>query len=95
MSHGIQEANASEPSRGYFIPATLMNKLIASIFGVIIAVGAYMIIWAVNDAAWKGIQEQRLIAIEKDLDKLPPVWLQDDVRTLQEDLREHLNNHEP
>ena len=93
MTYGIQESEQSGDGRGYFVPASLMNKLIASIFGAIIAVGAYMIIWAVNDAAWKGIQEQRLIAIEKDLDKLPPIWLQDDVRTLQKDVRDHLNDH--
>ena len=37
----------------YTVPAPLVHKLIIAIFTSLIAIGGYMAIWAVNDAAFK------------------------------------------
>ena len=41
----------------YVVPATLVHRLIVAIFSSLAMIGAYMIIWAVNDVQWKAKQE--------------------------------------
>lgn len=54
----------------YRIPAPLVNWLITGIVGSIVAIGAYMVGWAVNDAAWKSVAMQRIEAIERNIAKM-------------------------
>lgn len=58
-AHGMEESQ-KHGQRGYYLPAPLVNKLIAVIFGAILAIGGYMITWAVNDASYRSEQEARM-----------------------------------
>ena len=51
----------------YQLPARLVHNLIRSIFGSILVIGGYMIIWAINDAAWKAALDVRIGQIEETL----------------------------
>lgn len=48
----------------YAIPAELMHMLIYSILGALAAVGAYMVVWAINDTRFKTGVLARLTALE-------------------------------
>jgi hypothetical protein len=49
----------------YAVPSPLVHRALASIIGGICVIGGYMIIWAVNDAAFKARIEERLMQIER------------------------------
>ena len=49
----------------YQISSSLVNRLIAAIIIAIISIGGYMIVWAINDAQWKGRLEERWMTMEK------------------------------
>jgi len=52
-------------SESYQISSSLVHKLIAAIISAIVLIGSYMIVWAINDANWKGRLEERWIDIER------------------------------
>jgi hypothetical protein len=54
----------------YRIPAPVVHWLITGIAGSIIAIGAYMVAWAVNDAAWKASLLNRIETIERHITKI-------------------------
>ena len=88
---------------GYFVPASLVNKLIIAIFGSLVAVGGYMIVWAINDARWKAGQdanisglrdeignlEQDIEDIDERFDEYPPFWLTQQVEKNSEEIQRH------
>ena len=54
----------------YQIEKGLVHKLILSIIGSILGVGAYMVVWGINDAAFKAKVMEYMIkvdVIEKEL----------------------------
>lgn len=80
---------------GYFLPASLVNKIILSIVGSIIAIGMYMIGWAYNDVQWKTEQEQKfdrvedkILSLDAKVVQLPPPWLTAEVALHREQIRE-------
>ena len=54
----------------YIISTRLVHWLITTIFTSIIAVGAYMVVWAINDATYKATVLARLTANELITDKI-------------------------
>jgi uncharacterized membrane protein len=50
----------NQAERGYWIPAALVSKLIIAIITAIIAIGGYMVIWALNDAQWKATWQRQI-----------------------------------
>ena len=52
----------------YEIPVGLLNDLIMAIIGAILAIGAYMIIWAIADAKHKTAVIGRLKHLEELID---------------------------
>ena len=57
---------------GYLIPAPLVNKAILSIIGGIVLIAGYMVVWAINDAAFKATvlgAIERIPVIERNLDR--------------------------
>lgn len=66
---GIQETSEAK-QRGYFMPASLVNRLILAIVGAILAIGGYMVLWAMSDVAWKSTQELKINEIAKDMGAL-------------------------
>ena len=57
----------AKEDRNYVISAPLVHKLIMSIIGGIVAIGAYMVIWALNDTEWKATITTRLEALREDV----------------------------
>jgi fructose-specific phosphotransferase system component IIB len=37
----------------YQIPAPLVHRLIVAVISGILAIGGYMVVWAINDSAWR------------------------------------------
>ena len=86
-------------SSNYVVPTTLVHWAITSIIGGILAIGAYMVVWAINDAAWKSALEGKLVAIELRISEVKQVigvvptntekihTLEDRVRTIEEQHR--------
>lgn len=65
-----------ESEAGYFIPAKLVNGLIVAIFGSLLTISGYMVVWGLNDAAFKarvltelGYLKARVIEIGEDQDQ--------------------------
>jgi hypothetical protein len=56
--------------RTYKLPSTLVHRAIGSIIGSICLIGGYMVIWAVNDSAFKARIEERLIQIERRMARI-------------------------
>lgn len=50
MTEPVQKDTRND---GYLIPAPLVNKAILSIIGGIVLIAGYMVVWAINDAAFK------------------------------------------
>jgi hypothetical protein len=55
--------DAREPS-SYLLPSTLVHTIIGSILTSILAIGGYMVAWALNDRAWKAAQDEHVRSIE-------------------------------
>ena len=98
---GIEEEPISvqHKKNGYFLPASLVNKIMVSIVGSIFVVGAYMIGWAYNDVQWKTEQEQKFDRLEDQLRNtdskislLPPAWLTGEVSLHRQQIRELQND---
>ena len=98
---GLEE----EPDKdGYFVPASLVNKLILGIFASLLSLAGYMVLWAMNDAEWKAHQEgttdvlqQQITHIESDInsinekfDDYPPGWLTQQVGDNEKELQRHI-----
>ena len=84
--------------RMYEIPVSLLNDLILTIIGAILAIGAYMIIWAIHDAKHKVLVLTRLGMLE-DLIKLHDTYRAEHdryaqrVETLSARLNDHIERH--
>lgn len=69
MTEPVQKDTRND---GYLIPAPLVNKAIMSIIGGIVLIAGYMVVWAINDAAFKvkvlGAIE-RIPVVEQSLDQ--------------------------
>lgn len=52
------------------MPATLVEAVIYAILAALIAVGGYMVVWAIVDSRWKGRTEQKLDSIEDTVETL-------------------------
>ena len=63
---GLEE-NHHAGKHGYFMPANLVNKLIVAIITAILTIGGYMILWAINDAAYKTLQETKIDVVTAQL----------------------------
>ena len=54
----------------YQVPSTLVHRALFSIIGGICLIGGYMVIWAVNDSAFKARIEERLTQIERRIARI-------------------------
>jgi hypothetical protein len=54
----------------YQIPAALVTRLIVTIITSISFVGGYMVLWALNDAQWKGTWQKQIEVNSHRLDAL-------------------------
>ena len=71
----IASVVGSKDQGGYFIPAKVVNGLIIAIFTSLFTIGGYMVVWGLNDAAFKsrvltelGYLKARVIEIGDDMD---------------------------
>ena len=67
---GVQKSTDGNGGRGYYLSASLVNRLIATIFTTILGIAGYMIVWAVNDSTYKSTQEARIDAMVVDIKEL-------------------------
>ena len=85
---------------GYLIPAPLVNKAIISIIGSIFLIGAYMVVWAVNDASFKArvlsaidripmIEARMQLHMDKPCHDVACVELEMQKRQLDREVHEH------
>jgi hypothetical protein len=58
------------PANEYHVPSTLVHRALFSIIGGIVVIGGYMVIWAVNDSAFKARIEERLAQIERRMARM-------------------------
>ncbi len=58
----------TETLQCYTIQSTLVNRLIGTIIASILAIGGYMIVWALNDAQFKAEVRSSLIEIRRNAD---------------------------
>jgi hypothetical protein len=54
----------------YHVPSALVHRALFSIIGGIVVIGGYMVIWAVNDSAFKARIEERLAQIERRMARM-------------------------
>ena len=77
----------------YELPARLVHNLIRSIFGTIVIIGGYMIIWAINDAAWKAQLDIRIEKIEQALMAIDAAGIlpraEERIRSLEQRMHDH------
>lgn len=72
----------------YVLNARLVNGLIATIFASLLSIGAYMVVWATQDASRNTLSESRLNYIERELQRVdnrfenyPPEYLLNQVNS--------------
>jgi len=62
-----EDEQAPPKNPHYIIPTSLVSKLIIAIFGSLIGIGGYMVVWAINDGRWKTIIDERMASTQSTL----------------------------